>query len=724
MRIHNMIAASVICLGLAVMGTVGSRDVFAAAKTPADESVAAETAEETTEETAEETAEEEVWKPDVTFTTYRGRDTRDEYRSYSGADGKVYMFLPSDANLARVTLTCSGKMENSTIGTISSDGKILSGNFTDQPACITMEDGKSFILVCAQSTLPSLSLRLKDSSLDEIHKNDSGKITAVVESTILTDPMDPANNFTVKEHAEFRGRGNSSWAYYDKKGYQLRLENSRSVLGMPKARKWVLLANSSDSSLMRNKIIFDTARAVGAGYSPQSRYVDLWIDGDYRGLYQLAEKAEIGKQRLNLTSGHGILAEFDNAFYAQEENFTDINGNSWAIKDYQATDYKKDFKAFEKKVNELAEALNEHEPWEKITEMIDEDQFARFYLTAEFFLNEELPTTSFYWYWDGPEDELHVGPIWDFDTSMQDGDTADTYFVWVNGYFKRLLRYSEFDQMIDEYYNDFCREIFALSPTTMDLLNIQIAPSAEMNYLRFDVLNKEDVKGHMFLPTYKENIEIQKRWLEDRIRIFSVPDVCAEVVDYYMTANVSEDSSTLHLVLRTKKPLKSLQFYVETEAKKGEDRTKYEAVLDDEGKWVCDVDLIDFNQKGTYTIEAFVNGTTKNPDASSTVTLDTLPTVSYELDGVDYSPVFDPEYYAEKYQDAKTACGENPAKLFDHFVETGMKERRQGSEEFDVEFYMQDNPDLVTKYGTDYAAFYAHYCEFGKDEGRPGTKPE
>ena len=119
-----------------------------------------------------------------------------------------------------------------------------------------------------------------------------------------------------------------------------------------------------------------------------------------------------------------------------------------------------------------------------------------------------------------------------------------------------------------------------------------------------------------------------------------------------------------------------------------------------------------------------MNGTTKNPDASSTVTLDTLPTVSYELDGVDYSPVFDPEYYAEKYPDAKTACGENPAKLFDHFVETGMKERRQGSEEFDVEFYMQDNPELAAKYGTDYAAFYEHYCEFGKDEGRPGTKTE
>jgi hypothetical protein len=79
-------------------------------------------------------------------------------------------------------------------------------------------------------------------------------------------------------------------------------------------------------------------------------------------------------------------------------------------------------------------------------------------------------------------------------------------------------------------------------------------------------------------------------------------------------------------------------------------------------------------------------------------------------------------YYAEKYPDVKAASGDNPAKLFNHFVETGMKNRQQGSKEFDVDFYMKDNPDLVEKYGTDYAAFYEHYCAFGKAEGRKGSE--
>ena len=95
--------------------------------------------------------------------------------------------------------------------------------------------------------------------------------------------------------------------------------------------------------------------------------------------------------------------------------------------------------------------------------------------------------------------------------------------------------------------------------------------------------------------------------------------------------------------------------------------------------------------------------------------------MSYVLDGVDYSAAFDPEYYEKKYSDAKEECAGNPAKLFDHFVEKGMKERRRGSAEFDVDFYMKDNPELVEMFGTDYAAYYAHYCDSGKAEGRRGA---
>ncbi|MDO4804375.1 MAG: CotH kinase family protein [Lachnospiraceae bacterium] len=724
MRINSRIAAGILVLGLlALITTASIRTVFAA-DTDSAAAKAATDGTDTLDASVSEAAQEESADiKDVTFSTYRGKDIDDTYHSFIGTDGITYLFLPSDANMGRVTVKCSAKMQSTTLGKIGEDGMTLAGDFTSQPAYIVLEDGTRVTLMCAQSSLPSLSLRLQDADLQDIHDDEDTELTFALESVILTDPMESAHDFNLKGHAEIKGRGNSSWSFYDKKGYQIKLENSREILGMGKAKKWVLLANSSDSTLMRNKLVFDTARALDIGYAPQCKYADLWIDGDYRGVYLIAEKAEIGKNRLNLTSGHGILAEFDNAFYYQEDYFKDINENCWALKDYQTEDASEDFLNFQRKVNKLAEALNEHHPWEEVAAMIDEEQFARFYLTAEFFLNEELATTSFYWYSDGPDDELHLGPIWDFDTCMADGDPADKYYVWHNGYLKRLLMYDEYLDLLESNYEK-CREIFELAPTTMDLLHIKMGASAEMNYHRFDVLGRPDVKKHMFYATYSENLENQKQWLRDRLDLFSIDGICAELTDYFLIVKVSDDQSVATLSVRTRKDLKSLQFYVQTEAAGGADRKKYEAARDENGIWTCEVNLIDFNQKGEYTVEAFVNGTNKNPDATATFTLDSLPTVSYVDDGVDYSAAFDSDYYADRYPEAEKAAAGNPSLLFQHFLEKGMKDRLQGSPEFNVDYYMKENPDLVKKYGEDYPAYYRHYCEYGKAEGRRGANKQ
>ena len=88
--------------------------------------------------------------------------------------------------------------------------------------------------------------------------------------------------------------------------------------------------------------------------------------------------------------------------------------------------------------------------------------------------------------------------------------------------------------IVEEYYDKYCADIFELAPTTMDILNTKIGASAEMNYLRFDVLGQPDVKKHMFYATYKENLENQKNWLRDRFNLFDVADVCGEVMEYYL----------------------------------------------------------------------------------------------------------------------------------------------------------------------------------------------
>lgn len=93
----------------------------------------------------------------------------------------------------------------------------------------------------------------------------------------------------------------------------------------------------------------------------------------------------------------------------------------------------------------------------------------------------------------------------------------------------------------------------------------------------------------------------------------------------------------------------------------------------------------------------------------------------YVINGYDYSPVFDPTFYANKYADLAAAFGNNATALWDHFCNFGMNEFRQASAEFDPVFYSQNNPDVASAYGEDYPMYYFHYVAFGKTEGRKGA---
>ena len=91
---------------------------------------------------------------------------------------------------------------------------------------------------------------------------------------------------------------------------------------------------------------------------------------------------------------------------------------------------------------------------------------------------------------------------------------------------------------------------------------------------------------------------------------------------------------------------------------------------------------------------------------------------SFVADGIDYSSVFDPEYYLSKYPDLKKAFGNNYNKAFQHFLKYGMREGRQAKSEFHVQSYRLHYRDLQRAYGYDWAKYYQHYILHGKKEGR------
>ena len=100
------------------------------------------------------------------------------------------------------------------------------------------------------------------------------------------------------------------------------------------------------------------------------------------------------------------------------------------------------------------------------------------------------------------------------------------------------------------------------------------------------------------------------------------------------------------------------------------------------------------------------------------VTNTTTSTKKYMFNGLDYSPVFDPTYYANKYPDLKKAFGTNTDKLFSHFTTYGMGEGRQAISTFNVNTYRARYADLQKAFGNNLPSYYKHYIQYGKKEGR------
>ena len=105
--------------------------------------------------------------------------------------------------------------------------------------------------------------------------------------------------------AEIKGRGNSTWDW-PKKPFKLKFFNKTEVLGMAEAKKWILLANYADYSLIRNYVAHETSKVLSNELCPLSQYpVNLFLNGEYLGVYTIGEDRDISEDRINLPKNNG-----------------------------------------------------------------------------------------------------------------------------------------------------------------------------------------------------------------------------------------------------------------------------------------------------------------------------------------------------------------------------------------------------------------------------------
>jgi hypothetical protein len=98
---------------------------------------------------------------------------------------------------------------------------------------------------------------------------------------------------------QIRGRGNSTWGM-PKKPYRVKLTDKQSLLGMPSSKDWVLLANYSDKSLLRNALAMELGTRMGMPWTPRSGFVELYLNERYDGVYLLSENIKVSKDRVNI----------------------------------------------------------------------------------------------------------------------------------------------------------------------------------------------------------------------------------------------------------------------------------------------------------------------------------------------------------------------------------------------------------------------------------------
>ena len=219
--------------------------------------------------------------------------------------------------------------------------------------------------------------------------------------------------------ARIRGRGNSTWLWYPKKPYRLKLDVKDKILGLKKNRDWVLLANYRDVTDMMNTFGFETAAWLGMPFTNHTRYVEVFLNGDYIGVYQLTEQVEVGGHRVDISETEGVLLSFDLddgpglSPDATDNFYSSVYGMPMCIKHpddltpEQIDKIRDDFSVLENAIytNDYA----------AVDTLMDIPQFINMLMLQEFLYNVDFTAPrSLYMYRDY-NGKYTMGPVWDWD---------------------------------------------------------------------------------------------------------------------------------------------------------------------------------------------------------------------------------------------------------------------------------------------------------------------
>ena len=314
---------------------------------------------------------------------------------------------------------------------------------------------------------------------------------------------DEYGDLDLSTQTDIRGRGNSTWGY-PKKPYALKLNSKEQVLGMPKHKRWVLLANWMDRTLLRNDVAFELGRRTMA-WAPRGRFVELYMNGVHKGNYYLCEHIKVDSGRVDIAeldedsdfsdAGQvtgGYILEFDvygpndeiNYFYSNVKKYPvaikepdeDVI-TSWSHPGYL---YIKEYIGEVERV--LEEDKSARSRWKEIESLIDVTSYIDWWLVHEVCKNGEPGHPKSSYMYKDRNGKLYAGPLWDFDWG--------TFMPGVNGaiiartlWYGYLFEYPEFKAAVKTRWG----EVKSVYESVGAYIDVQAAALRESNEVNINM---------------------------------------------------------------------------------------------------------------------------------------------------------------------------------------------------------------------------------------------
>lgn len=419
--------------------------------------------------------------------------------------GEYYFFLPSYAELSQSCLC----LEEG--GGLRLDGQQL----TDGMCCENLQPDERYDLDYAEKgrsingsltflhsgNVPAMYIDVRSGNMDYIHSEKGNEEPGTIRVYSADGTLEHAGSLE-----SLNGRGNVTWENNPKKPYSLKLSSEADLLGLGQAQKWILIANGFDPSNLRNKAVYDFADSAGLTYSPDCTWVDLYLNGEYAGLYLLSERNEIHPQRIAIAETGSTLVSIEMLERLERQDYPHIVvDEDTALRLHSAEKSTDEMTAFWKSVDNAIQAPDGIDPvtGKSYLEFIDLDSWVRKYLIEEVFGNVEASAVSHYFYIDGNDEtgKIYAGPVWDYDYALGSQRTWQTGtvqalfsgrpYVWNEAdtpWFYALWQKEEFrSRVIELYETQFRPRMLQLLETSFDQYAAQITEAARLNDIRWSL---------------------------------------------------------------------------------------------------------------------------------------------------------------------------------------------------------------------------------------------